>query len=179
MKIIPLPKEKYDYHELHYSYVTEGHYRVTADGSRDEYRVSLVREKYDSPKAVSNIDTLYQEYWQNCEAYGVCGEDDDSILGYVEIASDEWNNTLRMTQLLVDTTKRGQGVGKFMVDFVKSVAVEREYRIILLEVQNYNLPAIDFYMSQGFGFCGGNMYFYSNTDLEDDEVMLEMAFLVE
>ena len=59
------------------------------------------------------------------------------------------------------------------------IAKEREYRMILLEAQNYNIPAIDFYRSQGFKFCGANVYFYSNEDIEDDEVMIEMAYLVE
>ena len=62
---------------------------------------------------------------------------------------------------------------------IKDIAKEREYRIIVLEAQNYNVPAIDFYLSQGFKFCGGNVYFYSNEDIEDDEVMLEMAYLVD
>ena len=31
----------------------------------------------------------------------------------------------------------------------------------------------------GFRFCGGNTFFYSNSDIEDDEVMLEMAFLAD
>ncbi len=179
MHIIPLEKEKYDYFELHYSYVTSEHYVVSCVSSRDKMSLELVRRPYDEPREESNTDTLYQEYWQNCEAYAVCDDDTNEILGYVEIASDEWNNRLRMTQLLVNKEARGKGAGKFMVDFVKSVAREREYRIIVLEAQNYNIPAIDFYLSQGFSFCGGNVYFYSNCDIEDDEVMLEMAYLLD
>lgn len=179
MHIIELPKEKYDYFELHYSYTTKEHYRVELDDTKEEMGVRFIREAYDEPKVTDNTDTLYQEYWQNCEAYAVCDDDTNEILGYVEIASDEWNNRLRMTQLLVNENARGTGAGKFMVNFVKDIAREREYRIIVLEAQNYNIPAIDFYRSQGFKFCGGNVYFYSNEDVEDDEVMLEMAYLVE
>ena len=65
------------------------------------------------------------------------------------------------------------------MDFVKSAAKERDYRVIVLETQNYNLPAIDFYHTCGFRFCGGNTFFYSNSDIEDDEVMLEMAYLLD
>lgn len=84
-----------------------------------------------------------------------------------------------MTQLLVLPESRGKGVGRFLVDFVKATAKERDYRVIVLETQNYNLPAIDFTMPRGFRFCGGNTFFYSNSDIEDDEVMLEMSFLVD
>lgn len=179
MHIIPLEKEKYDYFELHYSYVTKEHYRVELSSEKNSMALRYIREPYSEPREENNTDTLYQEYWQNCEAYAVCDDETGDILGYVEIASDEWNNRLRMTQLLVKKEARGKGAGKFMVDFVKETARQREYRIIVLEAQNYNTPAIDFYFSQGFSFCGGNTYFYSNCDIEDDEVMLEMAYLLD
>lgn len=178
MHIIPLPKEEYDYFELHYTFTTNEHYKVQILQEKEEMSIKYIREKYDEPKDVKNIDTLYQEYWQNAEAYAVCEDGTDKILGYVEIASDEWNNRLRMTQLLVLPEARGKGAGRFLVDFVKGIASEREYRMILLEAQNYNTPAIDFYLANGFMFCGGNAYFYSNEDIEDDEVMLEMAYLM-
>lgn len=179
MHIIPLDRKEYDYFELHYSYTTKEHYRVVLEQGKESMGVKYIREVYSEPREENNVDTLYQEYWDNAEAYAVCSDENDEILGYVEIATDEWNNRLRMTQLLVKPEARGTGAGKFMVNFVKDIAKEREYRIIVLEAQNYNVPAIDFYLSQGFKFCGGNVYFYSNEDIEDDEVMLEMAYLVD
>lgn len=178
MHIIPLDRQEYDYFELHYSYTTNEHYRVELDDSSECMCVKYVREKYPEPRREENTDTLYQEYWNNPEAYAVCDDETNEILGYVEVSGEEWNNRLRMTQLLVKPEHRGKGAGKFMLDFVKSIASEREYRIIVLEAQNYNIPAIDFYRSQGFAFCGGNVYFYTNEDIQDDEVMLEMAYLV-
>ena len=62
------------------------------------------------------------------------------------------------------------------MDFVKDYARREDYRIITLETQNTNTPAIDFYFKMGFAFCGSNIYFYSNDDIGENEVMLEMAF---
>ncbi len=174
----PLDKKEYDYFELHYSYTTTAHYIPTVTSGKEEMCYRLIRTPYDAPRNEDNTDTLYQAYWDNAEAYAVCDEDGNE-LGYVEFATEEWNGRLRMTQLLVKPEHRGTGTGKFMMNFVKDIARERDYRIIVLETQNYNVPAIDFYLSQGFVFCGGNVYFYSNEDIEDDEVMLEMAFLAE
>ena len=47
-----------------------------------------------------------------------------------------------------------------------------------LETQNINVPAIDFYLRMGFTFCGTNLFFYSNDDVGENEVMIEMAFLL-
>ena len=179
MYMKPLDKEQYTDFELHYHYVTNAHYRVEMTDTKEEMAYRLVREDYDAPAEKSNIDTLYQDYWTDAEAYAVCEDGTDEVLGYVEVAFEEWNNRLRMTQLLVNENSRGKGAGKFMVNFVKDMARERDYRVIVLEAQNYNIPAIDFYRSQGFRFCGGNVWFYSNIDIEDDEVMLEMSYLLD
>ena len=179
MTIKPLDKAKYTDFPLTYSYTTSEHYHVIMTDSHDEMAYRLVREPYDEPREEVNTDTLYQDYWTDAEAYAVYEDGTDRVLGYLEIAFEEWNNRLLMTQLLVLPESRGKGVGKFLVDFVKSIARERDYRVISLEAQNYNTPAIDFYRSQGFVFSGGNVYFYSNVDIEDDEVMLEMAYLLD
>ena len=178
MHIIALDREHYDYFELHYRYTTPAHYKVSVTSGKDAMSLVLTREPYPSPRVMENTDTLYQDYWTDAEAYAVTN-DSGTILGYVEFATEEWNNRLRMTQLLVLPEYRGTGAGKFLVNFVKQTARERDYRILVLETQNYNIPAIDFYLSQGFVFCGGNTYFYSNSDVEDDEVMLERAYPVE
>ena len=178
MHILPLDRKKYDYFELHYSYTTPGHYKAVVSDSKEQMSYTLTRENYDAPRTEENTDTLFQDYWENPEAFAAC-DDNGTVLGYVEFAPEEWNNRLRMTQLLVLPESRGKGVGRFLVNFVVAAAKERDYRVVVLETQNYNLPAIDFYHACGFRFCGGNTFFYSNSDIEDDEVMLEMSFLVD
>lgn len=178
MHILPLPREQYDYFELHYEYTTTAHYVASLTETDDSFAYTFRREPYPAPRTETNIDTLYQDYWDEPEAFAAVGED-GTVLGYVEFAPEEWNGRLRMTQLLVLPESRGKGAGRFLVDFVKQTARERDYRVVVLETQNYNVPAIDFYRKCGFRFCGGNAFFYSNTDVEDDEVMLEMAYLLD
>ena len=175
MQVRLLDETEYKYFELHYDYETEGHYKVVCHDNSNKMCVSFEREKYDSPQRKTNIDTLYQDYWQGTEAYAVEDTESKRVYAYFEICFEEWNNRLRMTQLLVDKDCRGKGIGRKIINYVKNIAIERDYRIIVLETQNYNLPAIDFYKANGFEFCGTNLFFYSNSDIEDDEVMLEMC----
>ena len=65
-----------------------------------------------------------------------------------------------------------------LFDFVKDFAVKEDYRVITLETQNTNVPAIDFYLKMGFTFSGTDLFFYSNDDIGENEVMLRMAFLL-
>lgn len=178
MHILPLSREQYDYFELHYEYTTLEHYVVSLTDEKDSMSYSFKRETYDTPRTEKNTDTLFQPYWDDPEAFAAVDED-GTVLGYVEFSPEEWNARLRMTQLLVLPGNRGKGVGCFLVNFVKDTARERDYRVVVLETQNYNVPAIDFYRKCGFRFCGGNAYFYSNSDIQDDEVMLEMAYLLD
>lgn len=176
-EIVSLDREKYDYFPLEYKYETNSHYVVKSVSSKEKMSLELVRENYESPRRFENTDTLFQPYWTCPEAYAI-RDDDGNLCGFVEFDFEDWNSRMRMTQLLVPTEHRKKGYGKKLMDFAKQIAKERDYRIIVLETQNTNTPAIDFYLSQGFEFCGGNIYFYSNEDINDDEVMLEMAYLM-
>ena len=176
MTIISLDREKYDYFPLEYNYSTNEYYKVTKNVNKDKFSLEFERMTLPDVLNFSNTDTLFQDYWNAPEAYGI--EVDGKIGAFLELDFDEWNSRVKITQILVLEKYRKKGLGKMLIDFAKKVATERDYRIIVLETQNTNVPAIDFYISQGFSFCGSNIYFYSNDDIGENEVMLEMAFLI-
>lgn len=178
MEIISLDKKEYDYFPLNYHYVTEEYYSVKSHSGKEGFGVSFERQRLEKPLEYNNTDTLFQEYWNNPRAFGV-KDDDGKIVAYLEFDTVEWNSTLVMTQLLVDESQRGKGIGKMLFDFVKDFARQEDYRIITLETQNTNVPAIDFYLKMGFTFCGTNIFFYSNDDIGENEVMIELAYLVD
>ncbi len=177
MKIVPLDREQYDYYVLHYKYTTSSHYVVTYNTDKNAFGVSFERQNYAQPVTVENEDTLFQDYWKYPEAYGL-ENDDGKLVGFLELDFEDWNSRVRITQLLVDESLRRKGYGKMLMDFAKDIAKERDYRMIILETQSRNTPAIDFYFSQGFVFAGTNLYFYSDDDIAEDEVMIELAYFV-
>ncbi len=178
MEIISLDRKEYDYYPLHYHYKTNEYYSVSHKSEKEAFGVSFERKRLESELVFDNTDTLFQEYWNNPRAFGV-KDDDGSIIAFLEFDTEEWNNRLIMTQLLVKEECRGKGVGRLLMDFVKDFARREDYRVITLETQNTNVPAIDFYLKCGFVFCGTNIFFYSNDDIGENEVMLEMAFLLD
>ena len=174
LEIVELDRKEYDYFELHYHYETKEYYQVTTQSTKEHMGISFDRCSFLEKVVYDNTDTLFQEYWNNPRAYGV-KDDDGQMIAFLEFDTEEWNNRLIMTQLLVKEECRGKGVGRMLMDFVKDFAVKEDYRIITLETQNTNIPAIDFYFKMGFTFCGSNIFFYSNDDIGENEVMLEMA----
>ena len=172
-----LPKNRYKYHELHYVYSSEAHYVPSFSSSKESFNFSFVRKKLGSVYTHDSYDTLFNDNWEGCEAYGVFVSEYDNPIAYLELAREEWNDRLIITNLLVKEEYRHHGIGSVLMQKAKEVAAKEDRRIITLETQTCNIPAIDFYLHHGFVFSGTNLYFYSNIDAEYDEVMVEMAYL--
>lgn len=171
-----LDRQKYDHFVLEYNYDADYIYDVSAQSSKECMGIKFERRKLEKTRHFSNSDTLFQEYWQSPEAYGIF-DAEDRLCAVTELDFEEWNNRMRITQLLVYEAYRGKGLGKKLMEFAKSTALERDYRMIIAETQSNNTRAVDFYLSQGFVFSGTNIHFYSNDDISENEVMLELAYL--
>jgi ribosomal protein S18 acetylase RimI-like enzyme len=68
-----------------------------------------------------------------------------------------------------------QGVGTQLMNIAKEQARKLKCRVIMLETQSCNTPAIAFYLSQGFEFFGFDRSAYGNNDVEKCEVRLELG----
>ncbi|MBR5527683.1 MAG: GNAT family N-acetyltransferase [Clostridia bacterium] len=176
-EIIRLSEEEYEYHELHYIYTSNEHYTVKKQQDKQCFSCTFTREHLTAPYIHDSYDTLYSGDFPNCEAYGLIDKYTGEIVAYLEICREEWNDRLRITNLLVKEQYRRYGLGSLLIKKAKSIAEQEDRRIIVLETQSCNVPAIDFYLSHGFVFAGTNLYFYSNVDIEEDEVMLELVYL--
>jgi ribosomal protein S18 acetylase RimI-like enzyme len=76
--------------------------------------------------------------------------------------------------LHVSDRHREQGVGKALIEEVCQAAKLKGYRVVGLEVQNTNMPAISFYRKVGFLIEAVDLSFYTNNDIEDGEVAIFM-----
>ena len=126
-------------------------------------------EEYDFP------DRLYQDYWENAEAWGVVGAGGE-LLACVEVCPEEWSNRLLITELWVDGSLRGKGVGKRLMDKAKEIAISQKRRALMLETQSCNVNAIGFYLHEGFELIGFDTCCYTNDDIGRREVRINMGF---
>ena len=147
---------------------------------QDGCTVSLVRKVADkeivhTPDEYDFPDGLYQDYWENAEAYGVIG-DAGELLACIEVCPEEWSNRLMVTELWVSESLRGKGIGKRLMDKAKEVAVQQKRRAIILETQSCNTKAIGFYLHQGFELIGLDTCCYTNDDIGRHEVRINLGF---
>ena len=177
MYISPLPRSDYEYFELHYTYVSNEHYVPRFSENPTDFSFSFHREALPLPYHHESYDAMCSD-WDGSEAFSIAETPGGKAVGYMELWTEEWNARLRICNLLILEPYRSRGFGRALVEYAKSLAAQRDLRCVVLETQSCNVPAVDFYQKCGFRFAGTNLYFYSNDDIREDEVMLEMVCLI-
>jgi ribosomal protein S18 acetylase RimI-like enzyme len=171
MKIVELSINEYKGYELDCKYTTKAYYDVAIKKGR-LIRITLKRKRMRKQEK-GFISHLFESYIDKPQVYAIF--DKKKIIGVIEGSLEEWNNRFRIWNFLVDKKYRNEGFGKMLFKQMIDLAVKQGARAIILEVQSCNDPAISFYLSQGLHFVGLNTMEYSNSDIENKEVKLEMG----
>jgi len=166
---IPLTIRSDSYYEFEMSpFLREGCV-ISIVEKKVEKKIVHTPEEYDFP------DSLYQDHWENAEAYGVVS-DAGEMMACVEVCPEEWSNRLMITELWVCDALRGKGIGKQLMDKAKEVARRQNRRAIILETQSCNADAIGFYLHQGFELIGFDTCCYTNNDIGRREVRINLGY---
>ena len=97
---------------------------------------------------------------------------DDELVGWLIAEFREWNNSFYIENILISENLRGQDIGKQLIKMANRKARDLSCRIVELETQNTNYPAIKFYQRAGFNLTGINTKLYNNSV----ETALYMSF---
>lgn len=170
IEIIKLDKETYLNREFTLCYQTKGYYDIesTTKGFDITYKA------FKEPKEMSFSDVFFGEWLESPNAYGAF--ENGNLLGYVEGTLEKWNNRYRISNICVfDSSKRHNGIGTLLMNYILLEARKSGARMVVLETQNCNENAISFYRKNGFEIIGFDLFAYSNTDKERNEIRIEMG----
>jgi ribosomal protein S18 acetylase RimI-like enzyme len=98
------------------------------------------------------------------------------IVGVLDVAEEDWRHIAWVHNIMLDLDARGQGLGREMMQRTIAWARRRDLRAVMLETQTNNVPACRFYQRIGFQLIGINTAFYTNHDLEREEVALFWSY---
>jgi ribosomal protein S18 acetylase RimI-like enzyme len=104
------------------------------------------------------------EDWQHGEGFLVA-EVDGEVRGYVDLRAEPWQRLCRVPNMAVDRAYRKRGIGKALIRHARQWAGSQGMRALLVEATTKNYPALSFYQTLGFQFCGFNDQYYSNQDI--------------
>jgi len=82
---------------------------------------------------------------------------------------------VRIWEFLVREEFRNKGIGTLLIKYAVKLCKEKRARMLVLETQSCNVPAINFYLKHGFDLIGFDTAAYSNEDIGKREVRLEFG----
>jgi GNAT superfamily N-acetyltransferase len=85
---------------------------------------------------------------------------DGAIAGGILLNVEEWRSVVRIQDLIVGRQSRRYGVGSLLLSCAADWARKRGCWAIILETQNTNYPAIQFYLRNGLEIWSINQHFY-------------------
>lgn len=170
MEIKRLDKEVYRCKKFTASYKTNGYYDIIA--SEKEFKLNYVT--FDKPIDKSFDDEFFGEWLEDPIAYGAFEK--EKLVGYVEGSIESWNNRFRISNICIFAeSNRNSGIGTKLIHTIEEVATSLKVRMIVLETQTCNEKAIAFYRKNGYCIIGFDLYSYSNEDVDNHEVRIEMG----
>jgi len=82
------------------------------------------------------------------------------IAGGILLRVEEWSSVTHIGELIVGRQFRRYGIGSLLLSCAADWARERDCWAIMLETQNINYPAIQFYLRNNLEVWGINQHFY-------------------
>ncbi|MCJ8155268.1 GNAT family N-acetyltransferase [Chryseobacterium sp. SSA4.19] len=158
-------------------YQTDTIYAVSAIEMGSAFEFSL-REKKQSymkvwstePEHIAQLNTIIEQK----HSFGAFHEGE--LIGWAICDFRASNHSLFIETILVNEPFRNQNVGRMLIKAVNREARELNCRIVELETQNTNYPAIRFYLKCGFTFTGINTKRY--PDSAETAVLMSFDLMV-
>lgn len=141
-------------------------------------RIEFRQKMFDTP-IEKELEVIWMEDFLHAPMLFAAVSGNEEIAGYIELNLERWNNRMRVANLFVEEPFRGTGAGTALMEHAAAVAQKAGARMLVLETQSCNMPAIRFYLSRGFAIGGLDLFCYSNEDLERHEVRIEMMRMLE
>ncbi len=138
--------------------------------------VEIIKEKLERPFEKSYCIKDIERETKKSD-YCVVAEHNDQVHGFAFADFEEWNKSVLLQGIFVLPESKGKSIGKTLLneilEFAKSVDSDR----IRLETQNTNVPAIEFYLKNGFHFCGFDNSLYDENLFPDEIAFYFCRFL--
>jgi len=171
--IVELTKNDAYLSELVSKYSTSDYYDVSICRGSGFWKIELTLKPLEKRLEKNYRGRLFEEHVEQPRVFTALLN--NRHVGWIELGYQHWNNRMRVWEFLVEEEFRRRGIGTLLMQHAVKVAKEKGARMLVLETQTNNAPAIDFYLKFGFELIGFDHTAYSNEDVEKKEVRLELG----
>jgi GNAT superfamily N-acetyltransferase len=171
-------------HKLDYSFETDRIYALRVNGElaqNDDTMQTLDRPALAFELWETSVDPplykSFREYEHKVEEVetrlqsvegGYLALAGGQIAGAVLLNVEEWRSVARIEDIIVGRQFRRYGIGSLLLNCASDWARNRGCWAIVLETQNVNYPAIQFYLRNGLEVWSINQYFYPPGSVEHE-----------
>jgi len=154
-------------YQLDMSYTTDYVWQMQTrdDGRTIDIRFDMVRLPRPMRVAYPRSPDELMGHWQEDGYFIVIRTMEDAIIGFLDAQPWPWQNTLWISNLIIDRQYRRRGFGSTLLKSAARWAEAHDLSQLMIEVQTKNHPAITFAQKHGFQFCGYNECYYPNGDI--------------
>lgn len=157
-------------------YVTDSYYDISATRTPEAWRIDLNLKPLEEPLEKKYEGRFFEKHVEEPRVFAAVLNGEQ--VGWVELGYDRWNNRMRVWEFLVKEGFRRKGVGTMLMKHAVTITKEKGARMLILETQSCDVPAIKFYLKQGFSLIGFDLAAYSNEDIKRKEVRLEFGLTI-
>jgi ribosomal protein S18 acetylase RimI-like enzyme len=173
IKIVELKKNDVYPSSLASKYLTFGYYDLSINREPNCWKVGLILRSFEKALDKNYKGKLFEDHVE--EPRLLAAEQSSTQVGWIELGYEKWNNRMRVWEFLVQEGFRRRRIGTLLMNRAVKIAEERGARMLVLETQTCDVPAINFYLKFGFELIGFDAAAYSNEDVEKKEVRLELG----
>jgi ribosomal protein S18 acetylase RimI-like enzyme len=135
---------------------------------REPGQISSIFREVRLPRSVAvaypRSPMSLSELWTRRDAV-IVAVDEGTPVGYLTLTEERASASARVTDLVVASERRRQGIGSSLVTAAQTWAIERSIRRLVLEMQSKNQPCIRLAQKFGYEFCGYNDQYYPTQDV--------------
>lgn len=157
-------------------YSTTAYLRVVTTGTGPEKTWSLKREDRRRPVRRrldgATLESLIRLYGPADELSFIGAVERDKLAGLITWKFESWNHMVWLHDIRVRDSHQRAGIGTRLLEELKWDAIRLNASGIMLETQNTNHPALDFYLAKGFELVGINTHLYGRSAGPEPEVAL-------
>lgn len=173
IKIVELTKDDAHMTKLKSKYSTFTYYDLSVWRKPEGWNIELTLKPLEKTMEKNYEGKLFEEHIEEPRVFAAMLK--GKQVGWIELDYDRWNNRMRVWEFLVEEALREKGIRTLLMKHASKVSKEKGARMLVLETQTCNVPAISFYLWFGFELVGFDIAAYSNEDAVRKEVRLELG----
>lgn len=173
IEIVELAKSDVYLSKLRSKYSTSEYYDLSVSREFGRWRIELALKPLGKTLEKDYQGKLFEGHLEEPRVFAAVL--DNKQVGWIELGYHKWNNRMRVWEFLVEQELRRRGIGALLMKHAVKVSKEKGARMLVLETQTCDVPAINFYVKFGFELIGFDTAAYSNEDIERKEVRLELG----